>query len=701
MNRLYAVESTPTSTGAVADHRLSVRGSDIENFARAVAKGVGLDVESADSTPHADWVAAIVRDLMEHRGSSLVTVGDCQPPSLHALAHAMNVTLGNAGTVVVYADSAEFNPVDQIQSLVELVEDMERGEVDVLAILGGNPAYTAPADLQFAGNLSKVGLSIHLSLYQDETSHLCDWHLPSSHYLESWSDVRAFDGTATIIQPLIAPLYGGKSELEVLSVLMGNTEVSGYSTVREYWRSSSPSADFEEFWEVSLHDGFIADSSFLPRALQLRTDWDRGRIPNPPATGLEIAFRPDPCIFDGRFANNGWLQELPKPLTKLTWDNAVLVSPATAERINIGSQETVEILFRGRTVHAPVWIVPGLPQDSATVHLGYGRTRAGRVGTGVGFNAYALRTLDMPWFGTGAELRKLGGDQLLACTQDHFRIEGRDLIRGGTAAEYGEDPQFLSETEGGHAEDISLYPEWKYEGYKWGMNINLGSCTGCNACVVACEAENNGAVVGRDQVANGREMHWLRIDRYYKGDLDNPSIHFQPVLCMHCENAPCEVVCPVAATSHSAEGLNQMIYNRCVGTRYCSNNCPYKVRRFNFFQYVDWESQNLKLLRNPDVTVRSRGVMEKCTFCVQRINKAKIEAEKADRKLRDGEIVTACQAACPTQAITFGDLNDSGSIVAKLRKSPLGYGLLAELNVRPRTTYLARITNPNPQLEKD
>jgi Fe-S-cluster-containing dehydrogenase component len=383
----------------------------------------------------------------------------------------------------------------------------------------------------------------------------------------------------------------------------------------------------------------------------------------------------------------------------LTWDNAALLSPATAERLGVMNEEVVELRYRGRVVRAPVWILPGHADDAVTVHLGYGRTHAGRVGTGVGFNAYALRTADAPWFGAGLEIRKTGEHYQLVCTQNHHSMEGRNLVRSGTLAEYQRHPHFVHEMGHEPEPDMTLYPPYKYEGYAWGMAIDLNSCIGCNACVIACQAENNIPIVGKEQVANGREMHWIRIDRYYSGDLDNPETYHQPVLCMQCENAPCEPVCPVGATVHSSEGLNDMVYNRCVGTRYCSNNCPYKVRRFNFLQYADYTTPSLKLLRNPDVTVRTRGVMEKCTYCVQRISAARIAAEKEDRKIRDGEIVTACQAACPAQAIVFGNINDPDSHVTQRKTDPLNYGLLTELNTRPRTTYQAKLRNPNPELE--
>ncbi|MBI2149919.1 MAG: TAT-variant-translocated molybdopterin oxidoreductase [Acidobacteria bacterium] len=711
MNRLYVMESTPSVTGAMADHRLAVRAGEIEGLARAVAREIGVKIEpsggGALTSARAGWIAALARDLNRHRGSSIVVAGDQQPPMVHALAHAMNHVLGNVATTVIYTDPVEANPADQTESLRALVRDMQAGRVDLLIVIGGNPVFTAPADLDFARQLSNVKLRVHLSLYEDETSALCHWHIPEAHYLESWSDARAYDGTVAIIQPLIAPLYGGKSAHELLAALMGQPDRSGYDIVRDYWKSRNVAADFEGFWRRALHDGLIAGTALPAKPLKLKgvPNLDRTSGSETQSSKLktqnsfEIVFRPDPTIFDGRFANNGWLQELPKPLTKLTWDNAALISPGTAERLGLQNGDVVELRYLGRSLRAPVWIAPGHAADSVTVHLGYGRTKAGKIGTALGFNAYALRSEKTPWFGEGLELLKTGRRSQLASTQRHHNMNGRNLVRVGTIEEYLQQPNFAQETESERSASISLYPGFKHEGYAWGMAIDLNACIGCNACVVACQAENNIPVVGKNEVARGREMHWIRIDRYYRGNLDSPETYHQPVLCMHCENAPCELVCPVAATVHSPEGLNEMVYNRCVGTRYCSNNCPYKVRRFNFLQYPDYETPSLKLLRNPNVTVRSRGVMEKCTYCVQRINAARIQTEKENREIRDGEIVTACQAACPTQAIIFGNINDRESRVSKLKAGPRNYGLLTELNTQPRTTYLARLRNPNPEIE--
>jgi MoCo/4Fe-4S cofactor protein with predicted Tat translocation signal len=706
MNRLYVVESTATPTGAKADHRLAMRAADIERFAEAVAAGVGAhdvdkSLESSRLMKAADdnWLNAAVRDLQLHRGASAVIPGEYQAPRVHALSHAINAALGNVGNAVIHTDPLDPNSVDDFESLGELVRDMDAGKVEMLVIVGGNPVYNAPADFGFARLMSKVKLRIHMGLYADETSELCQWHIPQAHFLETWSDARAYDGTVTIMQPLILPLYFGRSVHELLAAFGDTPNQTPYEIVKGYWNRQHPAKDFEDWWRKAVHDGVVPGTALPPKQVAFR-----GSAPGtksvPPSGSLEIVFRPDPHIFDGCFANNGWLQELPKPLTKLTWDNAALVSPSTAQARGLQNEDLVELEYHGRKMRAPVWILPGQADDSVTVHLGYGRTTAGRVGNGAGFNAYALRTSDTPWFGSGLEIRKTGSKYSLAATQHHHLTEGRQLVISGNIGEYIKNPGFVKEQAEEPPKELTIYPGYKYEGYAWGMSIDQTACVGCNACVIACQAENNISVVGKEQVLMMREMHWLRIDTYYKGnDVSRPETYFQPVPCMHCENAPCELVCPVQATNHSSEGLNDMVYNRCVGTRYCSNNCPYKVRRFNFFLYSDWTTPSLKLQRNPDVSVRSRGVMEKCSYCVQRINEAKIEAEKQDRPVRDGEIQTACQAVCPARAIVFGDINDKESRVAEMKAEPLNYSLLAELNTRPRTTYLAALRNPNPEIE--
>ncbi len=698
MSRVYAAESMPSLTGAMADHRLRVRAVEVEPLARTVAAALGMP-RVGGSALHAEWARAVARDLAHHQGASVVMPGEQQPPAVHALAHAMNQYLANVGRTVVHTEPVEAEPTDQAASLDELVRAMDAGAVELLVILGANPVLTAPADLRFGDRLQRVPLRVQLSLYDDETTALCHWHVPEAHYLESWGDVRAYDGTASIIQPLIAPLYGGKTAHELLAALAGADRPT-HDLVRETWKGQHPGADFEEFWRSALHDGIVPGTALRPRRLALRGAGVPAPAAAPAGGALEIVFRPDPYVHDGRFANNGWLQELPKPITKLTWDNAALLAPATAERLGIANEDVVELRYRDRTVQAPIWIIPGHAADSVTVHLGYGRARGGRVANGAGFDAYRLRTAEAPHFAIGLTMRKTDERYRLATTQNHQTMEGRPIVRTMSLETYRAHPDFAREMAEEPPHALSLYPERALEGYAWGMAIDLGACIGCNACAVACQAENNIAVVGKTEVTRGHHMNWIRIDRYYAGDLDDPGILHQPVPCMHCENAPCEVVCPVNATVHDREGLNVQVYNRCVGTRYCSNNCPYKVRRFNFFLYSDWTTESLRLARNPEVTVRSRGVMEKCTYCVQRINRARIQAEKEDRPIRDGEIQTACQQACPAEAIVFGDINDPRSRVARLKADPLNYTLLGEVNTRPRTTYLAAVRNPNPQLEK-
>ena len=558
MNRLYAIEATPSVTGAMADHRIALRPSEIPNFAAAIAGKMGLSVQPTTDAQKAQWIDALVRDLQKHRGASVVIAGDQQPPAVHALAHAMNQALDNVGKTVVYTDPIEAHPVDQMASLRDLVKDMESGSVRILLMLGGNPVYTAPVDLGFAEQLAKVPLRIHSGLYEDETSAYCHWHIPETHYLESWSDIRAYDGTATILQPLIAPLYSGKSSHEILSAVAGKSGETSYDIVRNYWKGQKMAGDFESAWRRAVHDGVVAGTTFQPKAVKLKAptnEWlarppsvseTRNQKPetqNPQAetgSSLEISFRPDPTLFDGRFANNGWLQELPKPLTKLTWDNAALVSPKTAQRLGLSYQigstggehgrvfvDVVEIRYEGRTLRAPAWIVPGHADECVTLHLGYGRTHAGKVGNGTGFNAYAIQTANAPSYGTGAEVRRIGTQFTLACTQFHHSMEGRDLVRAATLEEYRKKPDF-AQGEHPHESEGSLYPGFKYEGYAWGMAIDVNACIGCNACVVACQAENNIAVVGKTEVTRGREMHWLRIDRYYKGSPENPETYHQP-----------------------------------------------------------------------------------------------------------------------------------------------------------------------------
>jgi MoCo/4Fe-4S cofactor protein with predicted Tat translocation signal len=692
--RIYVAEGTPSLTGAIAEHKFRMKSGAVAQFAASLAQ------ELKSPSPNATGeVRAIAKDLNANRGASIVIAGEHQPPEVHVLAHAMNATLGNSGKTVLYTDPVEANPVDEISSIRQLVNDIRAGSVETLLMLGGNPVYDAPSDLNFLEALKKVKFRAHFGLYANETAAWCHWHIPEAHYLESWSDARAYDGTVSIVQPLIAPLYGGRTAHEVMNVLTGAAGLSARDTVRTYWQGQHKGQDFDDFWQVSLHDGMIASTAFAektPPAVIV------SEIPATAAanSGLEVVFRPDPAVGDGAFSNNAWMQELPKPQNKMTWDNAVWMSPKTAEDQHLTTGDVVQIQCNGRSVNGPVWIMPGHADQSITLHFGYGRTRGGKIANGVGFNAYALRTVGALWHGGGATVTRKSGGYLFATTQHTQTMEERDPFRAATFDEYHKDPEFARPEEKRVADSTTLFPLWEYKEHKWGMSIDLTACIGCNACNIACQAENNISVVGKAEVAKGRQMQWIRVDRYYKGSLEDPQVLYQPVPCMHCENALCELVCPVAATVHSGEGLNEMIYNRCVGTRYCSNNCPYKVRRFNFFLYADWNTESLFGVRNPDVSVRSRGVMEKCSYCVQRINRAKIDAEKGDRALKDGEIVTACQQACPAEAIVFGDLNDPKSRVSKLKRQQRDYGLLEELNTRPRTTYLARLSNPNPELEK-
>ncbi len=702
MSRLYVVEPMPTPTGTKADHRLALKAADVEQFAWSLASALGADTggRKGAATAADHWIGPIVRDLQQHRGAGIVIAGEQQSAAVHALAHAMNAALGNIGKTVVYTDPVEAQPVDQVASLNELIKDLDAGAVDLLLILGGNPAYNVPVEIGFRDRLKKAGMRVHLSLHEDETSELCHWHLPMTHYLETWSDCRAHDGTTTVMQPLIAPLYAGKSAHEVLTMLTGQLERTSYQIVKDYWATQHTGADFEAWWRKAVHDGVVPDTALPAKTFAPRAGWAASAAPAATPQGLEVVFRPDPAVYDGRFTNNGWLQEWPRPITQLTWDNAAIFSPKTAQEKGVVTTDLVEIQYAGYKMRAPVYIQPGHADGSVTVHMGYGRTRAGHVGTRIGFNIFGMRTSKALWQDYGLEVQKVGSDYLLVSVQDYHALDtDRHTIEKANIAEYRKNPDCIKEDYEQPPPELTLYPGFKYDKYAWGMAIDLSACTGCGACVVACQAENNIAVVGKEEVHHGRHMHWLRVDSYFHGAVENPEIYNQPVPCMQCENAPCELVCPVQATNHSSEGLNDMVYNRCVGTRYCSNNCPYKVRRFNFFLYSDFKTPSLKLQRNPDVTVRSRGVMEKCTYCVQRINHAKIESEKEDRQVRDGEIQTACQATCPAEAIIFGNINDPNSRVAKMKAEKTNYGLLADLNTRPRTTYLAALRNPNPEIE--
>ncbi len=805
MSRLYAIETTMSLTGAKADHRLAVKPSQMPEIAKAIAKALGISGASSTYSENAKWIEEMAKDLQAHKGKSLVVAGRNQPPMVHALAHAMNEALGNIGQTVEFVEPFRPNAdVSQKEQLAELTQNIDAGSVQMLVILDGNPVYNTPSDLKLSKErMDKIPLRVHLSEYQNETGILCHWHVPQTHYLESWSDSRAYDGTVSVSQPLIKPLYDGKSIYEVVQLFFKEAyEKKDLAVVQEFWQkqnlksvptagttkpeaekasetekplesskeistpkpevkseaapSPTPSAtpvpiaapvstpangtsapkSFEDNWRKVVHDGFITDSQAAPKSVSVNTDFlSQEPETNLGSGALEIAILPDPCVYDGRFANNGWLQELPNPLNKVTWENVALVSPNTAKKLGINHKENdfaggelgtafintrggnlesdlIEVTYEGTKLSKaiPAWIAPGQPDDVITIFLGYGRTRGGKIatmedGTGIGYNAYELQKSNAMWFGKG-DVVNTKNKTNVASTQIHFNISHesvgtRDILHNWSFEEY---EHHLKEKPHDPAEqyDKSMYGNEFGEVYaehnRWAMTIDLNSCVGCNACVVACQSENNIPVVGKEQVERSREMHWMRIDAYYSGnDINSPDgPHFQPVLCQQCEQAPCEVVCPVHATVHSAEGLNDMVYNRCIGTRYCSNNCPYKVRRFNFLLYQDWDTPQYKLMRNPEVTVRSRGVMEKCTYCTQRISAARIEAEKDGRAIRDGEVVTACQSVCPADAIVFGNWHDEKSAVAKTKKDHRNYALLNhELNTQPRTSYLAGVRNQN------
>ena len=741
MNRLYAVEGVYSLTGAMADHRLRLESRQIAPFLAALAARLAPPTAGAASVagagvPGVDprWIDALAKDLLANRGKGLIVAGERQPAAVHAAVCALNTYLGNTGKTVSYAETKDAS-LPSVSSLVSLVSAMNGGAVQTLVVLGGNPVFDAPADLGFASAMAKVPHSIALGHTVDETSSKAKWHIPRAHYLESWGDARAVGGTLSVVQPLILPLFGGRSPVEVLGLMAAGKDRPGYDIVRETWTPILGEGEFDKKWNRVLHDGLLAGSELpevvpeltaLPLASLAEASAKAGG--GAAATALEVVFLPSPSLHDGRFANDGWLQELPDPLTKLTWDNPALVSPKTAETLGLASQDVIRVDSSGRSLELPVSILPGMADGVVALTVGYGRSHAGRIGSGVGFDAFTIRSSKAPGFDSGVKLTKLARTYPLSATQNHGSMEGRPIVRESTLTELRSElashpPSAESAHEGAHAGEsprapkegkvsalgvfeeephhFSLWKEHAYDqGHQWGMTIDLNSCIGCNACMTACQSENNVPVVGKVQVAKGREMHWIRVDRYFSGEPSgNPEVVFQPVPCMHCEDAPCEQVCPVAATVHDREGLNVMVYNRCIGTRYCSNNCPYKVRHFNFFNFTKDTPEVLKLAMNPDVTVRARGVMEKCTYCTQRITRTKIDAKLAGREVRDGDVKTACQQACPTSAIQFGDLRDRSSQVVKAKADPRNYALLEELNTKPRTTYLAKVRNPNPDLE--
>jgi molybdopterin-containing oxidoreductase family iron-sulfur binding subunit len=702
MSRVYAIESTPTLLGAKADHRLAMRPDEIDAALRYLAGllGAGPPEWSQQENGHAAWLKAAADDLTQHKGRALVHAGREQSPAIHILVDAINGALGAFGKTVRPIAPVDASNGAKGQSLATLVDDMKAGKVDTLLIFDCNPVYDAPANLDFAAALRRVPFSACLALYDDETALACTWRVPATHEYETWGDVRAFDGTVTIQQPQALPLYDGHSPQQVLVLLQGKSAPDDYTLLSDYWQQRARQenrGDFEAFWQEAVRVGVVAGTAEQPLALTPRSD-AVGGLPAPPqrpADTILALFRPDEAAWDGRYADNPWLLEMPRALTRLTWDNAALLAPGTAKRLHLSTHEVVEITIDDAKVKAPVYVLAGQAPDCITLPLGFGRA-AGGLGAGVGFDAYGLRRAADPWLGQITSITKSAEAYRLATTQDQDRVRGRDLIREATLDRFNNDPASIVKKE----EPASLYPPFDYSGRAWAMAIDLNSCIGCQACTIACQAENNVPIVGKDQVLAGRAMHWLRIDRYYTGSAEAPDTVFEPMPCMHCENAPCEVVCPVHATVHDHEGLNLMVYNRCVGTRFCSNNCPYKVRRFNFFSYT---SQNERPPEswNPQVTVRDRGVMEKCTYCIQRIRTTQIAAERDDRLLRDGDVVTACQQSCPTQAIVFGDRNDHDSAVAKRKATPTDYVLLGELNTRPRTSYGALVRNLNPAIKGD
>ncbi len=722
IGRLYVVEGAYSLTGTMADHRRALPAQMIPVAAGCLAANLLLEhglelppgcaelrrmIERFQAHPaYTEVDGAAARDLMAHRGRSLIVAGPRQPAAIHALVHLLNHALGGGGGAISFTEDPDGVRRSHPRALADLAREIDAGEVATLVVLGGNPAYDAPSDLGFGSLFERVEQTVHLSLHENETSRLCTWHLPRAHFLEAWGDARDWRGTRSVVQPLIEPLFGGRTPIEVVALMLGEPR-TGHAIVRETFARLAGAEPAEPAWRRALHDGLCAGSEWPTLEAQPQAaDWADQLAPllrthaRFEGAAVEVVFVPGAGVYDGRFANNAWLQELPDPLTKLTWDNAALVAPETARRLGLEQGRMVR-LSRGRqSLELPVYIMPGQAAGSIAVALGYGRRAAGRVGDGVGFDGYALRTSDaLDW--ANVELTPLSGRHALSTTQNHYAIDPlgqhESAERSRTLVRELDHDAYVERLQRGHEPHVSHEaPLWKpreYDGHKWGMAIDLNACVGCNACVVACQAENNIPVVGKDEVGRGREMHWIRVDRYFSGDPASPAVAHQPLTCHHCETAPCEQVCPVAATVHDHEGLNLMVYNRCVGTRYCANNCPYKVRRFNYFNNHREQGALERMVYNPDVTVRSRGVMEKCTFCIQRIQRVKIDAGNERRGIRDGEIVPACAQACPTRAIAFGDLNDPDSRVRRLHDDPRAYSLLDGLDLRPRTRYLSRLRN--------
>jgi molybdopterin-containing oxidoreductase family iron-sulfur binding subunit len=732
MNRLYTVEPSFTLTGSAADHRLPVRGSQVGLGRSAIQRELATkhhigtapagvpDGEVLTTPPVSKFVVAVANDLAANQGNCVIAAGPNQPADVHAASHALNLALGNRGRTVEYL-RADMTPATDPADLAALVADIDAGNVDTLVVMGANPVYTAPADLNFQAAMGKVANTIHFGLYRDETAVRSSWHLPQAHWLEAWGDGRTWNGTWTLAQPLIEPLYKGKSALEFLGMLINDQPVDGAAMVKTTYTNTAGKGELQ--WRQAVQRGFHKGSAF-PRAANPSGSASPMRAtPEQMAVWkksdpLELVFSQSYSLYDGQFANMGWLQELPDPMSKLTWGNAAIIGISTAAELGLKDQDVVELELDGRRLEAPIYIMPGQAPGTVGLPLGYGRTEAGHVaGLGsdevetVGVNAYTLRTVANRGFAGGLIVRPTGATFPLASTQDHHVIDdigssGRDhrlgeLIRSADLDEWEKHPDFAQHVVH-HPPLKSLWNEFTYEGHRWAMSIDLSSCTGCSSCTIACQAENNIPIVGKDEVIRGREMAWIRMDRYFKGDAENPSIENQPISCMHCEMAPCEQVCPVAATTHSSEGLNDMVYNRCIGTRYCANNCPYKVRRFNYLEFQGQlraeGNEVMQLAMNPEVTVRNVGVMEKCSFCVQRIEGARTNATASGTEIKDGDVTPACAQVCPANAIHFGDLNDESSQVRKKHDNDRAYALLAELNNKPRTAFLAPIRNPHPDL---
>ena len=744
MSRVYTIESAYTITGASSDVRVPSTPSHLMDMLAALAGALDVPAHGwvgSVMPEEKQVVSRIMNDVLANRGSAVIVVGSHLPPEAHQLALLVNEKIGALGSTVTLHEDPQAARPSHIQAIAELSDRIKDRNIDTLLVLGGNPAYSAPADLKFAAALQSVPNTVRLGLHFDETSEACKWHVPRAHYLEAWGDTRAWDGTASVVQPLIEPLFGGKTMDELLALACGAPETTSDQIVRKTFAGLLGDKDSDLAFRQVLDDGLLPGSEYKAITTALKPTAQAPVAPAGAGNGFEVRFLPSASMYDGRFASNGWLQELPDTTTKIVWDNAALISKVDADKLGVTTGDMVSIRVGTQEMPIAAYVLPGQPIGVIGLPLGYGRGNAGPVGTGVGFNTYELRTLASPFIAAGATVARTGESYQLATTQDQYLIDsvgfkGREefvgdkdqnapIIREASLTEFKADPKLFKRREDGSLA-LQLYdPPMKFtEPHAWGMAVDMNTCIGCNACVVACQAENNIPIVGKDQAAMGRAMHWIRIDRYFRGSNEtaespaadpNPEIVFQPVMCQHCENAPCEQVCPVAATMHDSEGLNVMVYNRCIGTRYCSNNCPYKVRRFN---YLDWQSQDprhdkfpvpylkfpdmqqreqvdpiKRMVFNPEVTVRMRGVMEKCTYCVQRIHNTTIAKRAAGEEIQDGDILTACQQTCPTQAIVFGNLNDPNARVSQLHRGQRSYALLSELNTRPRTQYLGRIKN--------